>query len=140
MTRGKWMRRLAVFAVTVTAGVSTFWIVVHLARPGWKSHEYVAIALWTIPLSFFVLLFGKLARRWFGRRKPFIRVVGSLIIAVVCAVFWTFLAVALTGGYALAFDADPLFCWTIASVAGMLVNVQWPLLEPSAQASPPVSI
>jgi hypothetical protein len=32
----------------------------------------------------------------------------------------------LTGGYALAFDANPLWCWTAAGLAGMSVALFWP--------------
>lgn len=125
MAHGKWTRRLVVIVVTLLGSVVTFWALVHFTRPGWRSHEYAAIVVWTLPLAFFVLLFGKLARKWFGQRASVVRFAGSLGIAGICAVFWTFLAVFLTGGYALAFDANPLVCWTVGSVAGMLVDLEW---------------
>ena len=125
MKNDRWARRLAVIATTLISTFITFWIVVHLTRPGWESHEYPAILVWTVPLSFLVLLFGKLSRRWFAKRTPIVRIVGSFFLALVCAVVWTFLAVILTGGYALAFDANPLFCWAVGSVAGSLLNTQW---------------
>jgi hypothetical protein len=124
MTR--WTRRLAVIGVTLAGSVLTFWILLRLTRPGWKSHEYFAIAFWTLPLCFLVLLFAKVESRWFAQRNALIQLVATIVLAVVCSVLWTFLAVALTGGYALAFDANPFVCWTIGSLAGMLTAVHWP--------------
>ena len=125
MRSDRWARRLVVVATTLVSTLITFRILVHLMRPGWESHEYSAIVVWTVPLSFLVLLFGKLSRRWFAMRTPIVRVAGSILLALVCAVVWTYLAVVLTGEYALAFDANPLFCWAAGSVAGSLLNTQW---------------
>jgi hypothetical protein len=122
----RWSRRLAVIAVTLGASELTFWGLVHLMRPGWKSHEYFAIVFWTLPLCFLVLLFAKLVRRWLAHRNAVVRFVIAIVLALVCSVLWTYLAVALSGGYALAFDANPFLCWTIASLAGMLTAVYLP--------------
>jgi len=127
MTR--WTRRLAVFVVTLTSSVLTFWLLLRLGRPGWKSHEYFAIAFWTLPLCFLVLLSAKLERRWFTQRNALIRSVATIVLALVCSLLWTFLAVVLTGGYALAFDANPFYCWTIASLAGMVTAVGLPRIQ-----------
>jgi hypothetical protein len=125
MRNDRWARRLVVIATTLLSTFITFRILVYLMRPGWESHEYSAIVVWTVPLSFLVLLFGKLSRRWFARPTTIVRIAGSIFLALVCAVVWTYLAVVLTGGYALAFDANPLFCWGVGSVAGSLLNTQW---------------
>jgi hypothetical protein len=130
MTR--WTRRLAVIAVTLTASVLTFWLLLRFMRPGWKSHEYFAIAFWTLPFCFLVLLSAKVDGRWFAQRNALIRSVTTIVLALVCSVLWTFLAVALTGGYALAFDANPFLCWTIGSLAGMLTAVRWPRTQGKA--------
>src|ERR1700730_12335028 len=102
MTR--WTRRPTIIAVTLAGSVLTYWILLRLMRPGWKSHEYFAIAFWALPLCFLVLLFAKVDSRWFAQRNALIRSVATIVLALVCSVVWTFLAVALTGGYALAFD------------------------------------
>ena len=52
------------------------------------------------------------------------RAVTGVLAALVASVVWTLLAVALTGGYALAFDANPLWCWTAASLAGVTVDLR----------------
>ena len=31
-----------------------------------------------------------------------------------------------TGGYVLAFDANPLWCWTVGTVVGLLIVALWP--------------
>lgn len=113
-----WLRRLVVVLATVAFSVLTFTLLVNFGRPDWKSHEYYAIAFWTLPLAFFVLLVTRLTRRFLFRRSTIISTILTIILAVATAIGWTFLAVVLTGGYALAFDANPLVCWTVGSVAG----------------------
>jgi peptidoglycan/LPS O-acetylase OafA/YrhL len=135
MTR--WTRRLAVIAVTLAASVLTFWLLLRLTRPGWQSHEYFAIAFWTLPLCFLVLLSAKVERRWFAQRNALIRSVATIVLILVCSVLWTFLAVELSGGYALAFDANPFYCWTIASLAGMVTAVRWPRTQVKSEHTTP---
>ena len=137
MTR--WTRRLAVIVTTLSGSVLTFWILLRLMRPGWKSHEYFAIAFWTLPLCFLVLLFAKVERRWFAQRSALIRLIATTVLALVCSLLWTFVAVALTGGYALAFDENPFACWTIGSLAGMLTAIRWPRTQPKADHTPPTA-
>jgi hypothetical protein len=119
------IRWLVVMAVTVGVAFAAFVILVHVLRPGWQSREYVAIAIWTIPLGGLVLLFARLLRSRL-RQRPIVRVLACVLSALVASVLWTFLAVALTGGYALAFDANPLWCWTAASLAGTATAIYWP--------------
>ena len=130
-----WLRRILVVIVTVASGVLTFTLLVNLDRPGWQSREYYAIAFWTLPLAFFVLLVTRLTRRLLSSRSANTRTLLTFIFAIATAIGWTFLAVVLTGGYALAFDASPLLCWAVASVAGFFtasrLSRQIPILTES---------
>jgi hypothetical protein len=125
----RWARRLAVVAISVAVSVLTFWTFIRIDPPPWKESEYFAIAFWSLPLGFLVLLVAKLPRRWVARSHIIVRLFVSVVLAAVCAVVWTWLAVALTGGYALAFDANPLLCWAAGSLAGMLAAIYWPITE-----------
>jgi hypothetical protein len=109
----------------VAVAFAVFWLLVRLLLPGWESHEYVAIAVWSVPLGFLVLLAASPLRSRL-RSRPLVRVVLATVAAVAAAVLWTFLSVVFTGGYALAFDANPLWCWTAGSLAGVAVDLQWP--------------
>jgi hypothetical protein len=125
----RWLRRLAVIALTVLGSVLTFWQLLQIFPVTWKTSEYPAIAVWSLPLGLLILLVAKIPRRWLARRNLLIRLVASVILAAISAVVWTFLAVGLTGGYALAFDANPLICWAVGSVIGMLTALNWPATE-----------
>jgi hypothetical protein len=120
------LRWLVVVFTTVLVSFLTFWLLVHLLRPGWNSSEYSAIAVWTIPLGVLILMIAKFLRRWIRHWHAIARAVALVLSAVLAAVVWTELAIVLTGGYALAFDANPLWCWTAASIAGMSVALFWP--------------
>ena len=119
------LRWAGVIVTTIGVATTVFWLLVRLSRPGWTSHEYAAIAMWSVPLGFLVLLSARPVRTRFLAR-PIMRTVTGVLAALVATVVWTFLAVALTGGYALAFDANPLWCWSAASLAGVAVDLQWP--------------
>ena len=122
----RWMRRFVVIAITTGTSVLTFWILLRVYRPDWETREYPAIVVWSVPLGFLVLGAAALERRWVSRRHPLARVAATMVLAAACAIIWLYMAVALTGGYALAFDANPLWCWASGSLAGMLVAVLWP--------------
>ena len=122
----RWIRRLVVVAVTIVASVLTFWRLLQISRPTWETSEYPAIAIWSLPLGIVVLLVAKLPRRWLTRRSIIIRLIVSVALAGISAVVWTYLAVGLTGGYALAFDANPLVCWAVGSLVGTLTAMNWP--------------
>jgi hypothetical protein len=119
------LRWIGVVATTSGVAFTVFWLLVRLLRPGWVSHEYGAIAVWSLPLGFLVLLTARPLRTRFLDR-PLLRGFAALLAALLASIAWTFLAVALTGGYALAFDANPLWCWTAASLAGVAVDLRWP--------------
>jgi hypothetical protein len=134
MLETRWARRLSVVVVTVAASALTFWIILQISPPPWKTSEYAAIAFWSLPLGFLVLLIAKLPRRWFARSNVVVRLFVSVVLAAIAAIVWTYLAVGLTGGYALAFDANPLHCWAVGSLVGMLTALNWPISK-SAQAN-----
>ena len=123
----RWMRRLVVIAITTATSVLTFWILLRVYRPNWETREYPAIVGWSLPLGLLVLGAAALERRWVSRRHPLARMAAAIILAADCAILWLYIAVALTGGYALAFDSNPLWCWASGSFVGMLVSVLWPL-------------
>jgi hypothetical protein len=122
-----WLRRVIVILATLGASLLTFTLLVYLDRPGWKSQEYLSIAFWTLPLAFLVLLVTRLTRRFLRRRPTAIGSFIAILLALVTSVTWTFLAVVLTGGYALAFDANPFFCWTAGSLAGFFTALSDPV-------------
>ena len=132
----RWLRRLAIIALTVLGSVLTFWQLLRISPVTWKTTEYPAIALWTVPLGFLILLIAKVPRRWLAPRNLLIRLVASVVLAAIRAVVWTVLAVGLMGGYALAFDANPLACWTVGSVIGTLLDVNWPATETERHGDP----
>jgi len=125
----RWLRRLAVVAVTIAASVLTFWTLLQISPPSWKTTEYPAIAFWSLPLGFLVLLIAILPRRRFRRSNILVRLLLSVVLAAIAAIVWTYLAIGLTGGYALAFDANPLVCWLVGSFAGMLTALNWPMTK-----------
>ena len=122
------LRWTAVIAATVGVATVVFWLLVHLERPGWPSREYAAIAVWSVPLGFLVLLIARPLRSRLLAR-PIARTIAGALAALLAAIVWTFLAVVLTGGYALAFDANPLWCWTLASLAGVAIDLTWPAIH-----------
>jgi hypothetical protein len=132
MTHGK--PRLAAFAATIGITLLAFWSLIHLLRPGWQSSEYTAIVVWTVPLALLMTALAKPLRQRVVGRALWLRAAVGLAVAVVCAVGWTFAAVALTGGYALAFDANPLWCWMLGSLAGALVALSWPDMRRGANS------
>jgi peptidoglycan/LPS O-acetylase OafA/YrhL len=122
----RWTRRLIVVAITMVGSVLTFWTLLRISPPSWETSEYPAMAFWSLPLGLMALLVAKLPRRWLARSSIFIRVIVSAALAGITAVVWTYLAVWLTGGYALAFDANPFVCWAVGSLLGMLTAINWP--------------
>ena len=122
----RWTRRFVVIAVTVVASVLTFWKLLKISPPAWETSEYPAMAFWSFLLSLWVLGIAKFPRRWLAGGNIVIRLLVSVVLAAVSAVSWTYLAVGLTGGYALAFDANPFVCWAVGSLGGMLTAVNWP--------------
>ena len=119
-------RYLAIVAATVGGSFATFVVLLHRYRPGWESHEYAAIAFWSVPLALLVLALGRIGRRWLRVRSLAIRIAVALVTTVAAAIAWTFVAVALTGGYALAFDANPFYCWLVGSLIGTFLLHFWP--------------
>jgi hypothetical protein len=122
----RWTRRLVVIAITTIAGVVTFWKLLQMSPPAWETSEYPAMAFWSFLLGGWVLGIAKLPRRWLANANIVIRFLVSVVLAGIAAVTWTYLAVGLTGGYALAFDANPFVCWAVGSLAGMLTAINWP--------------
>jgi hypothetical protein len=120
-----WVRRAVVFAVTVGASVVTFAILLRLLRPGWASREHAAILVWSLPLGMLVLAGALPLRRFLRKQSAALRALAVLLGGAVVAILWTVAAVALTGGYALAFDANPLWCWYVGSVAGLSASLFW---------------
>jgi hypothetical protein len=125
----RWTRRLVVIAITTIAGVVTFWKLLQISPPAWETSEYPAMAFWSFLLGVWVLGIAKFPRRWLVKSNIVIRLLVSVVLAGVSAVTWTYLAVGLTGGYALAFDANPFVCWSIGSLAGMLTAINWPAIK-----------
>jgi len=125
----RWTRRLVVIAITTVAGVVTFWRLLQISPPGWKTSEYPAMAFWSFLLGIWVLGIAKFPRRWLASSNIVIRVLVSVVLAAISAVTWTYLAVVLTGGYALAFDANPFVCWSVGSLVGMLTAISWPSIK-----------
>jgi hypothetical protein len=123
-------RYLAVVAATVGGSFATFALLLRLYRPGWESHEYQAIAFWSVPLAVLVLALAKVGRRWLGARPVVIRLLAAGVTAIGAAIAWTYAAVALTGGYALAFDANPFYCWLVGSLLGTAAAQLWPRRPP----------
>ena len=119
------LRWIGVVGTTIAVAFTLFWLLVRMLRPGWVSHEYGAIAVWSLPLGFLVLLTGRPLRTRFLDR-PLLRGFAALLAGLLASIAWTFLAVAFTGGAALAFDANPLWCWMAASLAGVAVDLRWP--------------
>ncbi|MEO7360146.1 MAG: hypothetical protein ABI120_07445 [Gemmatimonadaceae bacterium] len=135
----RWRVWLLALIFTVATAFLLFWILVHVRRPGWESQEYVAIVVWTVPLGLFVAgLAPGLRRRLAGRRLG-LRPAALVGIAVAIAVTWMFIAVALTGGYALAFDANPLWCWTAGALAGLFAPAYWPARQSTEQPPSPAA-
>jgi hypothetical protein len=122
----RWIRRFIVVAVSIVGSVLTFWRLLQISPPTWETSEYPAIALWSLPLGLLVLIVAKLPRRWFAGSSIVIRLIVSVVLAGITAVVWTYLAIGLTGGYALAFDANPFVCWAVGSLVGMLAALNWP--------------
>ena len=122
----RWTTRLAVIAVTTIGGVVTFWKLLQISPPAWETSEYPAMAFWSFLLGLWVLGITKFPRRWLADGNIVIRLLVSVVLAAVSAVSWTYIAVGLTGGYALAFDANPFICWAVGSLVGTLTAVNWP--------------
>ena len=121
--------------VTAIAGVLTFWQLLQIDPPAWETSEYPAMAFWSFLLGGWVLAIAKYPRRWLVRSNIGVRILVSIVLAPISAVTWTYLAVGLTGGYALAFDANPFVCWAVGSLAGMLTALNWPSTQ-GDRASP----
>lgn len=118
------VRWVAVVAATVGGAFGTFALLLRLLRPGWVSREYGAIAFWSLPLAALVLVGATLIGRF--RARPWLFRSLAVVTCIAITVGWTLLAIALTGGYALAFDANPFYCWLVGSATGMLVANTWP--------------
>jgi hypothetical protein len=115
---------MAIILAAVGASVLTFALLVYLDRPDRQSHEYIAIAIWTLPLAFLVLLVTRMTRTFLDRRSMITRWFLAVILAIATSLTWTFLAVWLSGGYTLAFDANPFFCWTVGSLVGFFAALR----------------
>jgi hypothetical protein len=133
----RWIRRLAVIAVTAAGSVASFGFLLELHPPPWRTTEYAGIGLWSVPEALVILAFGAPARRWLTGRPPLLRVAAALGIAVLSAVLWTFAAYFASGGYIMAFDANPLFSWMGGAIGGSLVSMLWPdMWTPRPAAEP----
>ena len=113
------LRWVVVIVVTMIVALLAFAVIIKIQPPGWQSREYSAMLVWSFPLGFVVLGVARILLKVLRGRGPIAQASGLVIGALVSAITWTGLAVVLTGGYALAFDANPLWCWTAASLAGM---------------------
>ena len=118
-----YQRRVLVLAVTEAVAVGMFWLLLRLDPPGWETHEYPFIWLYSLPLGGVVLLCNRPLRRL--RKRAWLYVSTSVVSGVVAAVIWTYAALFLTGGYLLAADANPLWCWAVAAVAATCVNLRF---------------
>lgn len=119
------LRRLLVMATADAVAVAMFWLLLRIDRPGWKTHEYPFIILYSVPLGALVLLFDRPIRRRLRSRRV-LYVVAGIGTALTASIGWTFLAYVLTGGYLLASDVNPLWCWTVAALAATAVNLCTP--------------
>src|SRR5438270_135669 len=118
--------RIAVLGGTVAVTVLSFWILLQIDRPGWETHEYPALIFWTAPPALLLALLAGPIRSFLLRRSIVIRIVIPIVVAPLFAYGWLWVAYYGTGGYVLAFDANPLWCWTAGAVAGLLLLALWP--------------
>jgi peptidoglycan/LPS O-acetylase OafA/YrhL len=115
----RWRRRLIILAATVAASTLTFELLLLLDPPPWTSSEHIAIAVWTLPLGLLVVAMSRLLRRVVGHRATMVKLIVLPPVAAIVAIVWTLAAVVISGGYALAFDVSPLWCWFVGSLAGL---------------------
>ena len=118
-----YQRRVLVIAVAEAVAVGMFWVLLRLYSPGRETHEYPFILLYSLPLGGIVLLCNRPLRRL--RRRTWLYVSMGVVSGGVAAVAWAYAALFLTGGYLLAADANPLWCWIVAALAATGVNLRF---------------
>ena len=121
----RWPRRGSVVGGTIVASSLTFEVLLLIFRPGWHSREHLAFIVWSCPLALAVLAAAIPLRRSLRLRSGVFRGAVTVFAALVVAYAWTLSAVVLTGGYALAFDANPFWCWSVGSLVGLGISVFW---------------
>ena len=117
-----YQRRILVITVAELVAVAMFWLLLRVYRPGWETHEYPFIWLYSLPLGGLVLLLNRPLRRL--RQRTWLYVSSGIVSGVVAAVAWSYMALFLTGGYLLAADVNPLWCWAVAALAATSLNLR----------------
>jgi hypothetical protein len=120
----------------IIGSVSAFAVLLLVEPTPWRSNEYIAIGVWSIPLGAIALLAARGAR-YFARRWGIVAAIATTpFLAFACALIWTFLVYAGTGMMILGtFDANPFWSWTVGALLGLLAALIWPvptLLDPAA--------
>jgi hypothetical protein len=116
-----YQRRFLVIIVAEAVAIGMFWLFLRLSRPGWETSEYPFIILYSLPLGALVLLCNWPVRRL--RSRPALYVGAAIFSSIGAAIAWTAAALFLTGGYLLAADANPLWCWAAAALVATAVNL-----------------
>lgn len=119
-------RRASVIAATVLGSVLTFALLLWLDPVPWRSREYIAMAVWSLPLAGLVLGAARLGRGLLRRWGVVAATVALPPLACLCALLWAVLVYALTGPMILGtFDANPLWSWAGGALCGLAVGIAW---------------
>jgi hypothetical protein len=123
---GRYLPLLSAAVLSILGSVGTFAILVAVKRPGWASHEYLAITAWSAPVGLLTALLAQMLRRRLAGRPGLIRGAAALAAGAVIGVGWAFATFYLSGGWVMAFDAPVLYCWSSGAVLGCLTACFWP--------------
>ena len=120
------LRRLSIVVATVLGSVTTSALLLLLDPVSWQSREYIAMAVWSLPLSAFVLGGARIGRRVLRRWGLVPAALAVPVLAFMAALVWVVLVYAGTGQLILgAFDANPLWSWVGGALCGLVVGTAW---------------
>jgi len=116
---------------SIVGSVAMFAILILVLRPGWVSHEYLGLAVWSVPPAIVVALAARVLGRPIAERSAIVRCAVATVTGAVIGVGWAFASYYLSAGWVLAFDAPVLYCWSFGAILGLLIVFLWPTLGQS---------
>src|SRR3954467_4092659 len=114
----------------VLLAATTAWLgslaaaVSYLASNGWfGAGDLYSLALWSVPLVFFVALASRLSGSWLRRKPALLAYPGAVLLGSILGILTFILTASVLGPWLGAFSFPVLFCWIFGGVVAFLVLV-----------------